>query len=511
MSLRKLTGDGYLRSMLKILNAGQIRSCDAYTIENEPIASIDLMERACRAFVAWFTTRFDTAHKIGIICGTGNNGGDGLGIARLLTDRGYSVKVWVVRGDVKETQDFAKNLERIAGKIDIDEITSVTDGLFYSHHILVDAIFGSGLSRPVEGIYARTISSINTTPAIRVSVDIPSGLMADKHSTGFIVSAHHTVSFQLPKLAFLFPENYKYAGEWHRVDIGLSKKYLHEAQVSHFYVTLRGIKKKIKTRSKFDNKGDHGKALLIAGSYGKMGACILAARAALRSGLGLLTVHVPRSGYSIIQTAVPEAMAKVDAHENFFTHEDSIENYTAIGIGPGLGQEQTTADGLINVLDQCKPMVIDADALNILSTRKELYKSIPDGSVLTPHPKEFERLVGPWSDDFQRLEKQKQLAAEMNAIIVVKGAHTSIATPEGKVYFNSTGNAAMATGGTGDVLTGLLTGLLAQGYSSEDSALIGVYLHGLSGDLWVRERGLNSLIASDLIDQFPQAFRKIAG
>ena len=498
--------------MLKVLNADQIKSCDAYTIEHEPIASIDLMERACRAFVSWFTPRFTVTQKVGVVCGTGNNGGDGLGIARMLIDWGYSVKVWVVRGEVKNSEDFTKNLSRLSGKTDLFDITSDADqGLFHDRNVLIDAIFGSGLSRPAEGIYAQAIECINKTQAITIAVDIPSGLLSDRHSTGAIVKADYTVSFQLPKLAFMLPENNSFVGAWHLVDIGLSKKYLEEADVSYFFLTRKGVKKKMKPRSKFDHKGNNGKALLIAGSYGKMGACILGARAALRSGIGLLTVHVPPLGYNIVQTSVPEAMASIDVNEKMFTAAGSVEAFDVIGIGPGIGQDQKTAGGFAEVLHHGKPMVIDADALNILSGHRELLHQVPSGSILTPHPKEFERLTGLWSNDFDRLEKQKQLASETKSVIVLKGAHTSIALPDGKVFFNSTGNPGMATGGSGDVLTGILTGLLAQGYSAGDAAILGVYLHGLSGDLACQEKGMNSLIASDLVDQISQAFRKIAG
>ncbi len=497
--------------MLKILNADQIKACDAYTIQHEPVASIDLMERACRAFVSWFTQRFTVTEKIGVVCGTGNNGGDGLGIARMLIDWGYSVKVWVIRGDGKTSEDFARNLSRLPNKVDLSDITSEADqGLFHDCNVLIDAIFGSGLSRPVEGIYGQAIAGINKTRAIRIAVDIPSGLLSDRHSTGTIVQANHTVSFQLPKLAFMLPENNSFVGAWHLVDIGLSKKYLEGVDSTYFFLTRKGVKKKLKPRLKFDHKGNNGKALLIAGSYGKMGACILGARAALRSGIGLLTLHVPPSGYNIVQTSVPEAMASIDVNEKMFTNAGSVDAFDAIGIGPGIGQDQKTAAGFADVLHHRKPMVIDADGLNILSGHRELLKKVPSGSILTPHPKEFERLTGQWPNDFDRLEKQKQLSSETKSVIVLKGAHTSIALPDGKVFFNSTGNPGMATGGSGDVLTGILTGLLAQGYSAGDAAILGVYLHGLAGDLAYHDKGLNSLIASDLVDQIPAAFRKIA-
>lgn len=496
--------------MLKILSSQQIRELDAYTIAHEPIKSIDLMERACDVFVEWFMREFASPRKIGIICGTGNNGGDGLAIARLLSEVNYPVKVWIVRGNAPTTEDFKINFERIQGKLDLYDIVSTSDqGLFSDRDILIDAIFGSGLSRPVEGIYEQAINCINQSNAVKIAVDLPSGLMSDKTSTGKIVKADYTILFQLPKLAFLMPENYRYVGDWRIVDIGLSKVFLKEADTSYYYLTKNSIRQKIRKREKFDHKGTYGHALLIAGSFGKMGACVLSARACLRSGVGLLTVHVPKSGYTIVQTSVPEAMASV-YEEDYFSGELQTSGYAAIGVGPGLGQAKETSNALLILLEQGKSLVIDADSLNILAANREWIKQIPSGSILTPHPKEFERLVGSWQNDFERLEKQKQLSIDTKTVVILKGAHSSIASPDGKVYFNSTGNPGMATGGSGDVLTGILTGLLAQGYSAIDAAIIGVYLHGLSGDMAAREKGQHSLIASDLIDYLPAAFKSVA-
>jgi ADP-dependent NAD(P)H-hydrate dehydratase / NAD(P)H-hydrate epimerase len=496
--------------VIKILSSAQTKQLDQYTIGHESIAFIDLMERACRAFVDWFVQHYRQNKKIGIVCGTGNNGGDGLGIARLLVENHYPVKVWVVRGEVKETADFKINFERAKiSRVSLSEISLPSDrGLFGGCDILIDAVFGSGLSRPVEGIYAQVIPCINDTNAIKIAVDIPSGLLADQPSIGSIVKAHRTISFQLPKLAFFFPENNQYVGEWNLVDIGLSKQFLKEAESKNFFVTKDAIKKILQPRSRFSHKGDYGHALLIAGSQGKMGACILAARAALRSGLGLLTVHVPKNGNDIVQAAVPEAMSVMDANENYFSYLPIDLNFDVIGIGPGLGKAPETVKAFSQLLEKYqKPMVLDADALNILSEHRELFSLIAAGSILTPHPKEFERLVGTWKNDFERLEKQKALSAQIKSMIVLKGAFTSIATPDGSVYFNSTGNPGMATGGSGDVLTGILTGLLAQGYSAIDAAILGVYLHGLSGDLAMADKDMNSLIASDLIEYLPKAFR----
>ncbi len=497
--------------MLKILTSKQIKELDAYSITHAPISSIDLMERAAKAFVDWFTIQFLAPRKIGIICGTGNNGGDGLAIARLLSELSYPVKVWIVRGSAPSTEDFKINFELIKGKLDIyDFVTTSDQGLFSDRTILIDAVFGTGLSRPAEGIYAHAINSINRSPSIKIAVDIPSGLFANQHSSGEIVKADFTISFQLPKLAFLLPENANYVGDWKVFDIGLSNTFLKSADTSYFYLTKKSVKEKIRQRKKFDHKGTYGHALLIAGSFGKMGACMLAARACLRAGAGLLTVHVPSEGYQIIQTAVPEAMASIDQHKEYFTDELKIDQFTSIGVGPGLGQSHETIKAFSTLLGYGKPLVIDADGLNMISAHSEFIKLIPEGSILTPHPKEFERLVGPWNDDFDRLEKQKKFSRDTNCIVLLKGAHSSLSTPDGKIYFNSTGNPGMATGGSGDVLTGILAGLLAQGYSAIDATLIGVYVHGLSGDIAAREKGQQSLIASDLIDFLPAAFKSIA-
>jgi len=492
--------------VLKILTPQQIKDLDAATIQQEGIQSIELMERACHEFVKWLAEKFDSTKKIGIICGTGNNGGDGLGIARILVEWGYSVRVWIIEG--KETEDFKINRQRLPAKITptlFDE--SSNEKIFSGNDILVDAIFGSGLSRPADGIYQKAIERFNAHTCVHIAIDIPSGMFADKHSSGPIIKAEYTISFQLPKLAFLFPENDQFVGDWSIVDIGLSKSFAKKCETSFFYLTKRSIRKLLKVRSTFEHKGDHGKALLIAGSYGKMGACVLSSRACLRSGIGLLTVHVPTLGYSIIQSSVPEAMASVDINDHFFSESPILDSFNVIGIGPGIGKAEQTVRALKKVLESGKPMVIDADALNILSENSALLYIIPKGSILTPHPKEFERLVGSWKNDFERLEKQIQFAKEIKSVVILKGAYTSIATPDGKVYFNSTGNPGMATGGTGDVLTGILTGLLAQKYTQETAAILGVYLHGLSGDLAARDGSLNTIIASDLIEYLPQAYR----
>ncbi|HMJ70830.1 MAG TPA: NAD(P)H-hydrate dehydratase [Cyclobacteriaceae bacterium] len=488
---------------MEILNASQIRAWDAYTIATEPVASIDLMERACNAFVNWFVARFDRNEKVGVVCGTGNNGGDGLGIARLLTDKKFSVRLFIIDGK-NQSEDFKKNYARLPKEIAVFQLEDVLS----SSSVLIDAIFGSGLSRPVEGIYAEVIRKINASKATKVAVDVPSGLRLDEPSSGEIIEAQYTITFQAPKLPFMFPQYARNVEEWHVVDIGLSGNFFGDEsmRIDTFYVDEASVRAKLRPRRKFSHKGDYGRALIIAGSHGKMGACVLAAKAALRSGAGLLTVHVPGCGYTIIQTSVPEAMASVDVEEDHFSDAGETKNYTVIGVGPGLGVTSSTTSGLRKILESGKPCVLDADALNIISQNRGFLHLLPAGSILTPHPGEFERLVGEWPDDFARLDLQRKLAAQTKCVVVLKGAHTSIATPGSSVFFNSTGNPGMAKGGSGDVLTGVLTGLLSQGYSASDAAIIGVYIHGHAADLAASRTGQTSLLAGDIVEFLGQSF-----
>jgi hydroxyethylthiazole kinase-like uncharacterized protein yjeF len=488
--------------MLKILSIDQIRELDRYTIEHEPIVSIDLMERACQAFVDWFTERFQSPLRILIVCGTGNNGGDGLGIARLLSIRKFDVRVVIVSEDAKPSHDYSINLGRLPEGV--ERFAFLRKPLPESD-IIIDAIFGSGLSRPAQGIFAEAIASINASRARKISVDIPSGLFADENSSGPIIQADFTVTFQLPKLSFLLPQSEKVVGEWHLVDISLNQKFIEEAKTRHHYVDTKSIKNLIKPRDKFSHKGDFGHALVIGGSYGKIGANVLATKAALRAGSGLVTSLIPKCGYTVLQSTVPEAMVIADEDERILTRVPDIAKYGSIGIGPGLGQDPRTIAFLANLLShEITPCVLDADAINILSDYRDMQNLISANSILTPHPGEFKRLVGDWKNDFERLEMQRAMSIKLKSFIVLKGAHTSISTPSGDIYFNSSGNPAMATAGSGDVLTGILTALLSQAYKPLAAALIGVYIHGLAGDLAAKKRF--SIIASDIIEEIPSAF-----
>lgn len=502
----------------KILNTEQIRRLDAYTIENEPISSIDLMERASTAFVKWFISHFDVEHSVRIFVGLGNNGGDGLAIARLLTEEKYQVQVDIIWYSDSVTEDFKSNYNRLpqlVRKIEIhsmDEMKSYYTTQEFTNTIYIDALLGSGLSRKPEGLIAEVIQYINESNNKIVSVDIASGLYADKTTEHrVVVNPNYTIAFQIPKLAFFLPQNSKYVGEWNLVDIGLSSKFIKEEKTDKYLIEKNYIKGIYRKREKFSHKGTYGRALLVAGSFGKIDAAVLAANGCLRSGVGLLTVQIPSCGVEILQTSVPEAMVITGKCKKTIDPVD-WKTFTpdVIGIGPGIGKDKKALKTLVEILKKFKqPMVIDADAINLLSENPKLLDLVPANSILTPHFKEFERLVGKVENDFHRIEKLISFSKKRNVFTILKGQHTAIVTPEGDVHFNSTGNAGMATGGSGDVLTGILTSLLAQGYSSIEASILGVYLHGLAGDLAANEVGEESLVASDIISFLGKAFLKI--
>ncbi|RDC66018.1 NAD(P)H-hydrate dehydratase [Adhaeribacter pallidiroseus] len=500
---------------MKILTAAQTRLADAYTAEQENITSLELMERAVKAFLAWFEDKFTskTGRPVLIFCGPGNNGGDGLAIARLLHQHNYNVQVFILSTNGSYAPDFKANLNRLPEEIVRKHLQQASDfPEIPANALVLDTLFGTGLNRPLSGFITDLVQYINQSLATVIAVDMPTGLFADAPNApeDIIIEADFTLSFELPKLAFLLPSKALYVGEWTVVPIGLSVKFISQAPSSYFYISPDVAAAILKPRPKYGHKGSFGHALLISGSYGKMGATVLSSRACLRSGVGLLTVYCPSAGYFILQTAVPEAMTVTDPKEQYTSQLPDISTYNAIGIGPGLGKASATHQLVKQLLETTKaPLVIDADALNIISEDENLKKSIPPDSILTPHPKEFERLAGIAQNDYHRLELLKEFCQEHSCYVVLKGAHTCIGTPVGTFYFNSTGNPGMATGGTGDVLTGIITALVAQHYSPLESCIVGVYLHGLAGDLVKAEIGEQALLASDMVSYLGKAFLEV--
>lgn len=490
---------------MKLLNAAQIRQWDQFTIQHTPIFSIDLMERAASACADWLLNQYGNHQEFYIFCGQGNNGGDGLAIARLLSYSGGLVKLFILFGKNEGSTDFKINLERLKSLPSV-EIELVDNEEFFpltpKGTIIVDALFGTGLNRKLEGIAATLIQQINESKAEIISIDLPSGLLCDESSIGFpVVAARHTLSFQIPKLALLLPENEIYFGQVHILDIGLLPAFLDNVETKFEWVDEKRILQIHRPRKPFAHKGNFGHALIIAGSYGKMGAAVLSTKACLRSGAGLVSVHVPKCGLDILQISAPEAMCRVDEEEKIISAMHyNLETHNAIGIGPGIGKDKKTEHFIKNLFERYKqPMVIDADAINILSENPDWLPLLPPQSILTPHPKEFARLFGEGFNDFEKLEMALQKAMAHQIIIILKGHRTFIATPAGKGYFNSTGNAGMATGGSGDVLTGIITGLLAQGYTPEEAAILGVYQHGQAGDKAASKYGMEAMLAGDII------------
>lgn len=501
---------------MKLFTTKQIAILDKYTVDNEPVLPTDLMERAALQITGWLVQRFSTEQKIVLFAGPGNNGGDALAIARQMADFDYNCEVYLISFGKELTGSPKENWQRLKDqeKVKLTKIINENDfPEIETSSIIVDGLFGSGLSRPLHGLPGTVVMQLNQLTNTIISIDIPSGLMGEENNQNNpdkIVRADFTLTFQFPKLSFLFAENDEFVGEWEVLPIGLHPDGMEKTPSDFYFLNDEDIREILPERSTFDHKGTFGHALLIAGSFGKMGAAILASKACLRAGVGLLTSHVPRLGYSIIQTAVPEAMASIDQHDSMFTEFPELTPFSAIGIGPGLNQKSNSCKALCSLLEESKvPLVIDADALNILSSNKDWYKNLPEYSILTPHPGEFRRLVGDAKNSYERLQQQIQFSKKYKVIVVVKGAFTSISTPEGKLYFNSTGNPGMATAGSGDVLTGIILGLLAQGMAAEDAAVCGVYIHGVAGDMALEEFSEYALVASDIVEKMGDAFLSI--
>jgi len=501
---------------MKILNAEQIKAWDRFTIQNEPIASIDLMERAAAACCNWLSENnyLQPKYHFMIFCGKGNNGGDGLALARMLLNQHYRTTVYILEFGNKGTEDFQTNLERLHHfKADIHFIQSEKNFPALSNDdIVIDALIGSGLNRPADGLTAKLIEHINRSGGTIISVDIPSGLPADKSAKGStIIKAMHTLSFQCYKPAFLVAENKNCIGRVHILDIGLHSGFIENPPAQYQMIDDELIKNIYKPRNRFSHKGNFGHAALITGSTGMMGAAVLCAKGCLRSGVGKLTCYIPKTGYHILQASVPEAMVRISGSADIIEDYHPAAAHEATGLGPGIGLDKSMATLLQTVFEKTtSPLVIDADALTILSKNEKLFSTIPANSILTPHPKEFDRLFGESDNDFARIESAIKNAGKLHCYVLLKGHYTFIAMPDGNGYFNSTGNAGMATAGSGDVLTGIITGLLAQGYSCADALLLAVYLHGLAGDMAAEKYSQEAMLAGDIAGFLGEAFKRVA-
>lgn len=498
---------------MKILSAKQIYQLEKATIKSQGVTSLDLMERAGTTCFEWIHSKLQgNPVKILVFCGIGNNGGDGLVIARHLHQHGYNVECYVVNFNKKRTEGFLHNYDRLKEVGVWPAVINSKDEFpeFTATDIVIDAILGIGLSRKIKGFTVDLIKYINSVKAYTLAIDIPSGLFADKSvsKNDTIIEASHTLTFQRPKMAFLLPENEPYIYTWETINIGLDEQYISKMNALNFMSQKEDVLQIYRPRTKFSHKGSFGHSLIIGGSFGKVGAAILASQGALKVGSGKVTAYIPKCGYQIMQISIPEVMVEVDAENEleFFNHKSKP---TVIGIGCGIGTSEKTKKGFVKFLSTNElPLVVDADALNILSENKELLKLLPENSILTPHPKEFERLVGTWKNDHEKLKKLKEFSSEYKIIVALKGANTVIANGD-KLYFNTTGNPALATAGTGDVLLGIITGLIAQNYNPFDASILGVYLHGKTANIAMNDMSVETFIASSVLDYLDDAYMSL--
>jgi ADP-dependent NAD(P)H-hydrate dehydratase / NAD(P)H-hydrate epimerase len=502
---------------MKIFETKDIREIDNYTIEHEPIASVDLMERAAEGCALWILDKVAEDTTLYIFVGPGNNGGDGWAIARLLAQRGLrNVKLFQLLLNKAISADAEVNRQRLLnqGIVPVHDICTNSDFPVIDNQVLVvDALFGSGLTHPPEGLSLDLVKHINSSGCKVIAIDIPSGLLGEDNIDNpreGIIRARHTLTFQFPKRSFFYAENESYTGKWHVIPIGLHPDIINRKQTDYHFTELYDIQGKIKERGIFSHKGTYGHALLIAGSYGMAGAAILSAKACLRSGVGLLTTHIPGTIYQILQTTIPESVVSIDNDERHFSTCPALEKYSAVGIGPGIGVHAETVAALESVISTCdKPMILDADALNIIAENRFLIEHLKVNTIITPHPGEFDRLAGKSENAYQRNQRQIEFSKEHKLIIVLKGAFSSVTLPDGKCFFNSTGNPGMATAGSGDVLTGIVLSLLAQGYSPAIAAIVAVFIHGMAGDIAVAQTGEEALIASDMINNLMNVFLQL--
>jgi NAD(P)H-hydrate epimerase len=502
---------------MKIFASNVIREIDNATCEAQKIDSLDLMERAAGAVSCEIISRFLPGQRIVVVAGPGNNGGDALAVARMLYEQGYKkVEVFLFNVVGKLSHDCDEERKKLITMdgIDFTEVKrDFSPPYLGEHDLVIDGLFGSGLNQPLQGGFVMLARYINESGAFVISIDVPSGLFGewnDNVSHRDMVHADLTLAFQTPRLSFFFGENSDIIGEWKLLDIDLDETKMKELPTDFMLVEARSVRPLLKPRRKFTGKRDYGSVLLMAGSTGMMGAAVMSARSCLKCGAGLVTVHSARAGMQIVQTAVPEAMFEPDRTEHFISDMTVHHSHQAVAIGPGIGTHEKTIDALEVLLKTCKsPLILDADALNCISKRPALLQILPPQTILTPHIGEFDRLFGEHSNSEERLKKAIDMARYYNIIIVLKGHYTVTVRPTGRVYFNSTGNPGMATAGAGDVLTGVIAAFLAQGYRPEHAATIGVYVHGLAGDMAEAEVGEFGLIAGDIADYCGRAIRAI--
>jgi len=514
---------------MKILTSREMKEIDNITINEIGIPGCVLMENAGIQIYRAIKKKFPDLkkEKISIIAGPGNNGGDGLVVARHLFNEGVIPNIYLIASKEKVKGDARINLD-IAEKIGlkIQEITSEKTWNLYKDEIssstlIIDAIFGTGLTRPAEGLFKKIIEDINKISAFKVSVDIPSGLSSDTHQIiGPCVKADLTVTLGAPKIAHIFPPAEEYIGELIVADISIPPFLFEDEKLKLELIEKQAIISCFKPRRKDTHKGTYGHLFILAGSFGKTGAAIMAGKSALKIGAGLVTIGTPESCLPIIARSMmelmteplPETEKKTLSEEALEKVLTLLENKDAILIGPGITTHPSTSNLLFKLLEKIdKPMVIDADGLNIIASNPDILRNLKNNIVLTPHPGEFARLLKTTTKEIlkNKIEYAREFAIKYNIYLVLKGYRTLIATPQGNVFVNPTGNPGMATAGSGDVLSGILGGLIVQQNNFLEAILAAVYVHGLSGDIASQKIGERSLVAGDLIKYLPRAIKSL--
>lgn len=502
---------------MKIFTNDDIRQIDRYTIDEDGVTASELIQRVAEGVVCEITARWSTSRPVTVFAGPGNNGADALAVAHLLIEQGYDPEIYLfnIKGNSlnRECRDRRDRLIATGRARLIEIIDSMEQPELTRQHVVVDGLFGSGLRAPLTGGFMTLVRDINDSGADIVAIDIPSGLFADWNPSTIsrnVVHASLTCAIQFPRLSFFIADNADIVGRVKVIDIGLSRSAIRNTPTKYHLVEAHDIHNVLRQRTDFSSKNDYGNGLIVAGSYGMMGAAVLAASGALRAGIGRLLVHSPRCGFNIMQTAVPEAMYHPDKNEIVVTDLTMTRQYSAIGIGPGLGTADPTVMAVESLIRHYKhPIVIDADALNCVARRPTMLSALTPGSIITPHAGEFDRLFGKQASAEARLLKASEVARQYNIIVVLKGHYTATLRPDGKIFFNSSGNPGMATPGAGDVLTGIITGLLAQGYPPEIAAVAGVYIHGAAGDIATRDLGSYSVTASDIATSVAPALKSL--
>jgi len=494
---------------MKIFTVENIILADLYTIQNEPVSSVQLMERASSLCAEWIFSNCKHHTKFAIFCGNGNNGGDGFAIARMLYLKGFDIEVFINKEQLKFSDEALINYKRLKdiSGISLRDFNEILRYNFDEKTVFIDALFGTGLSRKPEGIFKKVIEVLNSKNNPKISIDIPSGLFTDQinDKISTIFKADYTLTFQFWKKAFLHPETGSFAGKVIVLDINLAQEFIENTPTDDFVIDDEVILNIFKVRQDFAHKGTYGKSIIVGGSYGKIGAVVLATKSALKTGSGLTFVLAPNCGCEILQTSVPEAMF-IDGGEKNIRQIKAQEN-TVYGIGPGLGTEKESEKALLEFLKNYQsPLILDADALNIISKDKSYLKLIPKKSIITPHPKEFERLFGTTENSFERLDLAKTKSKELGIYIVLKDHHTQVVTPEGTVFYNITGNSGLAKGGSGDILTGIITSLLAQKYTEKEATILGVWLHGKAADFAAEKYSTEAMQPTDVIDEIGNVF-----